>query len=87
MLFRPSVTWRREDGGPLPTGGILHEGSVLEIPRAERGHRGGYVCSAENGVGRETTRKVVLKVRLGVFSFTPVAAVLLLFLFFLPCCC
>uniref|UniRef100_T1JMP5 Ig-like domain-containing protein n=1 Tax=Strigamia maritima TaxID=126957 RepID=T1JMP5_STRMM len=66
----PKIYWRRESNAILPTGGSLHRGSILNIPRVTKEDRGTYYCVADNGVGRGSRRNINVEV-----EFAPVLTI------------
>lgn len=61
----PKISWRRENNGPLPTGGVISKGNTITIYDASKGDRGTYYCLAENGVGRAALRSVGVEIEFG----------------------
>lgn len=54
----PKISWRRENNGLLPTGGVVAKGNTITIYNATKDDRGTYYCIADNGVGRPGRRSV-----------------------------
>ncbi|XP_076356134.1 lachesin-like [Tachypleus tridentatus] len=75
----PGITWRREDGEPIPlTQGsghkiinISHEGEKLNITRVTRLHMGAYLCIASNGVPPSVSRRILLHVHFPPVLWVP----------------
>ncbi|XP_078458563.1 MAM domain-containing glycosylphosphatidylinositol anchor protein 2-like [Lampetra planeri] len=70
---RPSLSWARLGGQPLPPGARVVRGN-LTLPRVSGEHAGSYQCSASNGVGgsvRKSITIIVRTLRQGRFWITP----------------
>ncbi|XP_076305043.1 lachesin-like isoform X2 [Tachypleus tridentatus] len=75
----PNITWRREDGEPIPMsqeGGhkvikLRHEGEHLIITRVTRLHMGAYLCIASNGVPPSVSRRILLHVHFPPVLWVP----------------
>lgn len=57
----PKISWRRENNGLFPTGGVVAKGNTITIFNATKDDRGIYYCIAENDVG-QTRRSVFVEV-------------------------
>jgi hypothetical protein len=53
---------RKKDGSLLPTGKETFIGPKLYIKKAHREDRGGYVCKADNNIGKSHERELNLEV-------------------------
>ncbi|XP_034301030.2 neural cell adhesion molecule 1 isoform X4 [Magallana gigas] len=54
----PNITWKREDGQELPTGGFQSRGATLNLTDIQRNDRGNYICVADNNVKPPDSFKV-----------------------------
>lgn len=59
---QPSISWRRENNGLLPTGGSVYKGNVLIIHNITKADRGTYFCIADNNVNPGARRNVLVEV-------------------------
>lgn len=66
----PKIFWRRESNAILPTGGAIHKGNILSIPRVTKEDRGTYYCVADNSVGRGARRNINIEI-----EFAPVITI------------
>ncbi|XP_028967628.1 lachesin [Galendromus occidentalis] len=80
----PSISWRREDGEPIPLGGykqptnnklhtLVHSytGETLNIARVSRIHMGAYLCIANNNVPSPVSRRIMLHVHFSPVIWIP----------------
>lgn len=58
----PKISWRRENNGLLPTGGVVEKGNTITIYNATKDDRGIYFCIADNGVGKPARRSVGVEI-------------------------
>lgn len=58
----PKISWRRENNGLLPTGGVVAKGSSIIIYNATKDDRGTYYCIADNNVGKPARRSVGVEI-------------------------
>lgn len=58
----PKMSWRRENNGLLPTGGVVSKGNSITIFNATKDDRGIYYCIADNNVGKPAKRSVGVEV-------------------------
>lgn len=58
----PKISWRRENNGLLPTGGVVAKGNTITIYNATKDDRGIYYCIADNSVGRAARRSVGVEI-------------------------
>lgn len=58
----PKVSWRRENNGLLPTGGVVAKGNTITVYNATKEDRGVYYCIADNGVGKAAKRNVGVEI-------------------------
>lgn len=58
----PKISWRRENNGLLPTGGVVAKGNTITIYNATKDDRGIYYCIADNNVGRAPRRSVGVEI-------------------------
>lgn len=58
----PKISWRRENNGLLPTGGVVAKGNSITIYNATKDDRGIYYCIADNSVGRAAKRSVGVEI-------------------------
>lgn len=58
----PKISWRRENNGLLPTGGVIAKGNSITIYNATKDDRGIYYCIADNSVGRPARRSVGVEI-------------------------
>lgn len=58
----PKVSWRRENNGLLPTGGVVAKGNSITIYNATKDDRGIYYCIADNSVGKPAKRSVGVEI-------------------------
>ncbi|KAG9509461.1 Lachesin, partial [Fragariocoptes setiger] len=58
----PKISWRRENGESLPTGGVVSKGNTVTIYNATKDDRGIYYCIADNGVGKGARRSVGVEI-------------------------
>lgn len=58
----PKISWRRENNGLLPTGGVIAKGNSITIYNASKEDRGIYYCIADNGVGKPARRSVGVEI-------------------------
>lgn len=58
----PKVSWRRENNGLLPTGGVVAKGNTITIYNATKDDRGIYYCIADNQVGKPAKRSVGVEI-------------------------
>ncbi|XP_012261483.3 opioid-binding protein/cell adhesion molecule homolog isoform X2 [Athalia rosae] len=67
----PTITWRREDGRPIPLGHgqevMSVDGPVFNITKVDRLHMGSYLCIASNGVPPSVSKRITL-----IVHFPPV---------------
>ncbi|KAG7154817.1 Neuroglian-like 3, partial [Homarus americanus] len=60
---KPDVYWERVNQELPYYGGKFFKSNLLDLPLIERGHKGHYVCYADNGIGNPATSNVVLEVQ------------------------
>lgn len=58
----PKISWRRENNGLLPTGGVVAKGNTITIYNATKDDRGIYYCIADNSVGKAARRSVGVEI-------------------------
>jgi hypothetical protein len=58
----PKISWRRENNGLLPTGGVVAKGNTITIYNATKDDRGIYYCIADNQVGKPAKRSVGVEI-------------------------
>lgn len=58
----PKISWRRENNGLLPTGGVVAKGNSITIYNATKDDRGIYYCIADNNVGKPAKRSVGIEI-------------------------
>lgn len=58
----PRISWRRENNGLLPTGGVVAKGNSITIYNATKDDRGIYYCIADNAVGKAAKRSVGVEI-------------------------
>ncbi|XP_069115175.1 lachesin-like [Argopecten irradians] len=58
----PNITWKREDGGELSTGGSLYFGATLMLTNIQRSDHGNHICVADNSVRPPDSYTVQIKV-------------------------
>lgn len=58
----PKISWRRENNGLLPTGGVVAKGNSITIYNATKDDRGIYYCIADNNVGKPAIRNVGVEI-------------------------
>jgi neuronal growth regulator 1 len=58
----PKISWRRENNGLLPTGGVVAKGNSITIYNATKDDRGIYYCIADNQVGKPAKRSVGVEI-------------------------
>lgn len=58
----PKISWRRENNGLLPTGGVVAKGNSITIYNATKDDRGIYYCIADNAVGKGAKRSVGVEI-------------------------
>lgn len=58
----PKISWRRENNGLLPTGGVVAKGNSITIYNATKDDRGIYYCIADNSVGKPAKRSVGVEI-------------------------
>lgn len=58
----PKVSWRRENNGLLPTGGVVAKGNSITIYNATKEDRGIYYCIADNTVGKAAKKNVGVEI-------------------------
>lgn len=58
----PRISWRRENNGLLPTGGVVAKGNSITIYNATKDDRGIYYCIADNNVGKAAKRSVGVEI-------------------------
>lgn len=59
---QPKISWRRENNGLLPTGGVVAKGNSITIYNATKDDRGIYYCIADNSVGKAARRSVGVEI-------------------------
>lgn len=59
---QPKISWRRENNGLLPTGGVVAKGGTITIYNATKDDRGIYYCIADNSVGKAARRSVGVEI-------------------------
>ena len=58
----PKMSWRRENNGLLPSGGVVAKGNTITIYNATKDDRGIYYCIADNQVGKPAKRSVGVEI-------------------------
>lgn len=58
----PKMSWRRENNGLMPTGGVVAKGNSITIYNATKEDRGIYYCIADNSVGKPAKRNVGVEI-------------------------
>lgn len=66
----PKITWKRKNSAVKPTGAQTTNEQVFRFQSVSRTDRGVYYCTADNGIGKNVTREMIMEV-----EFKPVITV------------